>query len=66
MPDYGHQLAFGAFLTRQNQSPAQVAALTRLTERAGLDLVRHTQLRVRRSQCNFPGSTWLTSCGGQA
>jgi len=37
--DYGHQLAFGTFITPQNQRPQEVLALARLTERAGLDLV---------------------------
>lgn len=36
-----------AFLTPQNQRPAQVTALAQPTERAGFDLVRHTQARVR-------------------
>lgn len=44
MPDYGHELAFGTFLTPQHQRPAEVGALT---ERAGFDLVRHAQVRVR-------------------
>ncbi len=39
MADYGHQLAFGTFITPQNQRPQEVLALARLTERAGLDLV---------------------------
>jgi len=47
MPDYGHELAFGTFLTPQNQRPAEAAALAQLTRRAGFDLVRHPQVRVR-------------------
>jgi hypothetical protein len=47
MPDYGHEPAFGTFLTPQNQRPAKVVALAQLTERAGFDLVRHTQVKVR-------------------
>jgi hypothetical protein len=47
MSDYSHELAFDTFLTRQNQQPAQMAALAQLTERTGLDLVRRTQVRVR-------------------
>jgi alkanesulfonate monooxygenase SsuD/methylene tetrahydromethanopterin reductase-like flavin-dependent oxidoreductase (luciferase family) len=39
MPDYGHDLAFGTFITPTNQRPQDVVALARLTERAGLDLV---------------------------
>ena len=39
MPDYGHDLAFGTFITPQNQRPDEVVALAQLTERAGLDLV---------------------------
>jgi alkanesulfonate monooxygenase SsuD/methylene tetrahydromethanopterin reductase-like flavin-dependent oxidoreductase (luciferase family)/FAD/FMN-containing dehydrogenase len=38
MPDYGHDLAFGTFITPQNQRPEDVVALARLTEAAGLDL----------------------------
>src|SRR3954469_10574095 len=38
MPDYGHDLAFGTFITPQNQRPDEVVALAQLTERAGLDL----------------------------
>jgi alkanesulfonate monooxygenase SsuD/methylene tetrahydromethanopterin reductase-like flavin-dependent oxidoreductase (luciferase family) len=37
--DYGHELAFGTFITPQNQRPDDVVALARLTERSGLDLV---------------------------
>ena len=39
MPDYGHELAFGTFLTPQSQRPADVVALAQLTERVGFDLV---------------------------
>ena len=38
MPDYGHELAFGTFLTPQNQRPQDVVALAQLTEAAGLEL----------------------------
>jgi alkanesulfonate monooxygenase SsuD/methylene tetrahydromethanopterin reductase-like flavin-dependent oxidoreductase (luciferase family) len=38
MPDYRHALAFGTFITPQNQRPQDVVALARLTERTGLDL----------------------------
>lgn len=38
MADYGHDLAFGTFLTPQNQRPDEVVALAQLTERAGLEL----------------------------
>lgn len=38
MPDYGHDLAFGTFITPQNQRPQDVVALAQLTEQAGLDL----------------------------
>lgn len=38
MPDYGHDLAFGTFITPQNQRPREVVALAQLTEAAGLDL----------------------------
>jgi alkanesulfonate monooxygenase SsuD/methylene tetrahydromethanopterin reductase-like flavin-dependent oxidoreductase (luciferase family) len=36
--DYGHELAFGTFLTPQNQRPEDVVTLARLTEQVGLDL----------------------------
>jgi alkanesulfonate monooxygenase SsuD/methylene tetrahydromethanopterin reductase-like flavin-dependent oxidoreductase (luciferase family) len=38
MPDYGHDLAFGTFITPQAARPADAVALARLTEQAGLDL----------------------------
>jgi FAD/FMN-containing dehydrogenase len=38
MPDYGHDLSFGTFITPQNQRPQDVVALAQLTEAAGLDL----------------------------
>lgn len=38
MPDYGHDLSFGTFITPRNQRPAEVVALARLTEQAGLEL----------------------------
>jgi alkanesulfonate monooxygenase SsuD/methylene tetrahydromethanopterin reductase-like flavin-dependent oxidoreductase (luciferase family) len=38
MPDYGHDLNFGTFLTPQNQRPGDVVALAQLTEAVGLDL----------------------------
>jgi hypothetical protein len=38
MTDYGHDLAFGTFLTPQNQRPQDVVTLAQLTERVGLDL----------------------------
>ena len=38
MPDYGHDLTFGTFITPQNQRPQDVVALAQLTEAAGLDL----------------------------
>ena len=37
MADYGHELAFGTFLTPQNQRPEDVIALAQLTEQVGLD-----------------------------
>lgn len=39
MSDYGHELAFGAFLTPVSQRPADVVDLARLADQAGLDLV---------------------------
>jgi alkanesulfonate monooxygenase SsuD/methylene tetrahydromethanopterin reductase-like flavin-dependent oxidoreductase (luciferase family) len=38
MTDYGHDLLFGTFVTPSAQQPDRVVALTRLAERAGLDL----------------------------
>src|SRR4051794_35073828 len=38
MPDYGHDLTFGTFITPQNRRPDDVVALAQLTEQAGLDL----------------------------
>lgn len=38
MTDYGHDLAFGTFLTPQNQRPQDVVTLAQRTERVGLDL----------------------------
>jgi alkanesulfonate monooxygenase SsuD/methylene tetrahydromethanopterin reductase-like flavin-dependent oxidoreductase (luciferase family)/FAD/FMN-containing dehydrogenase len=38
MPDYGHDLTFGTFLTPQNQRPQDVVALAQLTEAVGLEL----------------------------
>jgi alkanesulfonate monooxygenase SsuD/methylene tetrahydromethanopterin reductase-like flavin-dependent oxidoreductase (luciferase family) len=37
MPDYGHDLAFGTFITPGNQRPQDVVALAQLTEAAGLE-----------------------------
>jgi alkanesulfonate monooxygenase SsuD/methylene tetrahydromethanopterin reductase-like flavin-dependent oxidoreductase (luciferase family) len=39
MPDYGHDLLFGTFITPDSRRPQDVVELARLTERAGLDLV---------------------------
>ncbi|WP_421741465.1 LLM class flavin-dependent oxidoreductase [Cellulomonas sp.] len=39
MPDYGHDLAFGSFLTPTAKDPQLAVALAQLSERAGLDLV---------------------------
>ncbi|PWR12649.1 FAD-linked oxidase [Micromonospora acroterricola] len=38
MPDYGHELLFGTFLTPSAHDPDRVVALAELTEAAGLDL----------------------------
>ncbi|WP_017581200.1 LLM class flavin-dependent oxidoreductase [Nocardiopsis valliformis] len=38
MPDYGHRLEFGTFLTPSAQDPDRVVGLAELTEAAGLDL----------------------------
>jgi alkanesulfonate monooxygenase SsuD/methylene tetrahydromethanopterin reductase-like flavin-dependent oxidoreductase (luciferase family) len=39
MPDYGHELQFGSFLTPSSRDPQAVVTLARAAERAGLDLV---------------------------
>lgn len=39
MPDYGHPLRFGTFLTPTAQSPETPVALARLSEQLGFDLV---------------------------
>jgi alkanesulfonate monooxygenase SsuD/methylene tetrahydromethanopterin reductase-like flavin-dependent oxidoreductase (luciferase family) len=39
MPDYGHELQFGSFLTPTHRDPQAVVALAIAAERAGLDLV---------------------------
>ncbi|WP_248964170.1 LLM class flavin-dependent oxidoreductase [Sphaerisporangium perillae] len=39
MPDYGHDLRFGSFITPQNRRPEAPVDLARLSEQAGLDLV---------------------------
>ncbi|NUU17709.1 LLM class flavin-dependent oxidoreductase [Cellulomonas humilata] len=39
MPDYGHDLVFGTFLTPTAKDPQQAVALAQLSERSGLDLV---------------------------
>jgi alkanesulfonate monooxygenase SsuD/methylene tetrahydromethanopterin reductase-like flavin-dependent oxidoreductase (luciferase family) len=39
MPDYGHQISFGAFLTPTSARPHDVVALAQHAEHVGLDLV---------------------------
>ena len=39
MPDYGHDLRFGTFITPSNASPQAPAALAQLSEQLGYDLV---------------------------
>jgi alkanesulfonate monooxygenase SsuD/methylene tetrahydromethanopterin reductase-like flavin-dependent oxidoreductase (luciferase family) len=39
MPDYGHDLLFGSFITPTNGEPETVLALATLSEEVGLDLV---------------------------
>ncbi|MBB6119566.1 LLM class flavin-dependent oxidoreductase [Nocardiopsis algeriensis] len=41
MPDYGHRLRFGTFITPTAQDPDGAVALAELTEAAGLDLVTY-------------------------
>ena len=38
MPDYGHDLLFGSFITPNAGSPASVVGLAQASEEAGLDL----------------------------
>jgi hemerythrin-like domain-containing protein len=38
LPDYGHDLLFGTFITPSNRQAPAVVALSQLSERAGLDL----------------------------
>lgn len=39
MTDYGHELAFGSFLTPTSSDPSRVVELARVSEELGLDLV---------------------------
>ena len=39
MPDYGHDVQLGAFVTPQSRRPPDVVALAQLSGRSGLDLV---------------------------
>jgi alkanesulfonate monooxygenase SsuD/methylene tetrahydromethanopterin reductase-like flavin-dependent oxidoreductase (luciferase family) len=39
MPDYGHELVFGTFLSPHYDRPDEVIGLAKVTEQAGLDLV---------------------------
>lgn len=39
MPDYGHHIEFGTFLTPRNDPPQEVVRLALVTEESGLDLV---------------------------
>ena len=39
MPDYGHELIFGSFITPTNAAPQQVVALAQASEQVGLDLM---------------------------
>ncbi|MEV4176987.1 LLM class flavin-dependent oxidoreductase [Nonomuraea sp. NPDC049709] len=39
MPDYGHDLLFGSFITPANAAPKEVVSLAQESEAAGLDLV---------------------------
>ncbi|MFE2546892.1 LLM class flavin-dependent oxidoreductase [Actinacidiphila glaucinigra] len=41
MPDYGHDLQFGSFVTPSNRDPEAVVDLALLAERVGLDLVSY-------------------------
>src|SRR6187431_3225142 len=39
MPDYGHPLQFGSFITPTNAPPQQAVQLAQLSEQLGFDLV---------------------------
>lgn len=39
MPDYGHDLLFGTFITPNSERPPDVVELAKLSERVGLDLI---------------------------
>jgi alkanesulfonate monooxygenase SsuD/methylene tetrahydromethanopterin reductase-like flavin-dependent oxidoreductase (luciferase family) len=41
MPDYGHSLEFGTFITPTNQNPGLPVALGTLSEQLGFDLVTY-------------------------
>lgn len=41
MPDYGHDVQFGSFVTPSNRDPEAVVDLALLAERVGLDLVSY-------------------------
>jgi hypothetical protein len=58
MPDYGHDLRLGAFLTPQARRPRDVVALAQLSEQSGLDLVTfQDHARPERLHDAFPGPT---------
>jgi hypothetical protein len=46
MPDYGHDLRLGAFLTPQSRRPQDVVALAQLSAQSGLDLVTFQATRT--------------------
>ncbi|MEE2048362.1 LLM class flavin-dependent oxidoreductase, partial [Nocardiopsis tropica] len=41
MPDYGHPLEFGAFVTPAAQDPDRAVTLAEIADEAGLDLVTY-------------------------
>jgi hypothetical protein len=65
MPDYGHDLTLGTFLTPQRPRPQQVVALAQLTETVGLDLATF-QDHPPTSQGSWPrgrASSWARRRG---
>ena len=61
MPDYGHDLEFGTFITPQAR-PQDVVALAQLSERAGLDLVTFQDHPYQpRSSTRGRCSSWVAA-----
>ena len=61
MPDYGHDLEFGTFITPQNQRPHDVVALAQLTERM-LEAVRKDYWKADPRTVRELVQTWHELC----